>query len=65
MVLFRKKCAYCNEKIEKGKEFLSEVKVPEFKNKSIVPFCSTEHVDFYKKFVKGIPSKNSCPHCRN
>ena len=65
MGLFRKKCAYCNKKIERGDEIMAEVKVPEFKNKVIRPFCSEEHADFYKKFVKGTPSKNSCPYCKS
>jgi len=65
MVLFRKRCAYCNEKIGKGKEIAAEVKTPEFKNKTIKHFCSEEHLEFYKKYVKGTPSKSSCPYCTN
>jgi len=65
MNLFKKKCFYCKIKIEKGGEVFTEVKVPEFKNKVIRAFCSKEHAEFYKKYVKGILSKNSCPYCRN
>jgi len=64
MSLFKKKCAYCNQKIEKGKEVLALVKVPAFKDKVRRPFCSEEHAEFYKKYVKGTPSKNSCPYCK-
>ncbi len=64
MVLFKKKCQYCGIKIEKDKEVFAEVKVPEFKNKIIKPFCSDEHAELYKKCVKGTLSSNSCPFCR-
>lgn len=64
MVLFKKRCQYCGEKIEKGKEVSVEVKIPEFINKVIKPFCSEEHAELYKKCVKGTSSKNSCPFCR-
>lgn len=63
MGLFKKKCAYCKKKIDKGDEVWEEVKVPEFKNKVIRPFCSEEHAEIYKKCVKGTPSGNSCPFC--
>ena len=65
MTLFKKKCQYCGIKIEKGKEIFTEVKVPEFKEKVKKAFCSQEHAELYKKYVKGIPSKNSCPYCKN
>jgi len=65
MSLFKKKCAYCNEKIEKGNEILAEVKVPEFVNKVTKSFCSSEHLELYIKYVKGTPSKNSCPYCKS
>jgi len=65
MNLFKKKCQYCGIKIEKGKGIFIEVKVPEFKNKVIRAFCSQEHAEFYKKYVKGVPSKNSCPYCKS
>jgi len=63
MSLFKKKCQYCGNKIEKGEEVFAEVKVPEFKNKMVKPFCSEEHVELYKKCIKGTPSSNSCPYC--
>lgn len=65
MSLFKKKCQYCGIKIGKGEEIFAEVKVPEFKNKVIKPFCSEEHAEFYKNNVKGTPSRSSCPYCKN
>jgi hypothetical protein len=65
MGLFKKKCAYCNKKINKGDEILAEVKVPEFINKVTRAFCSPEHVELYKQYVKNIPKVNSCPYCRD
>ena len=64
MGLFKKKCNYCGVKIEKGEEVFAEVKVPEFKDKIVKPFCSKEHAEFYKKYVIGTKSANSCPYCR-
>ena len=63
MSLFKKKCEYCKEKIEKGKEVLAEVKVPEFKNKIIKPFCSKKHAELYKANIKGTPRTKYCPRC--
>ena len=45
MVLFKKKCEYCQAKIEKGKELWEGVKVPEFKGVRLKPFCSKEHAE--------------------
>jgi len=63
MSLFKKKCAYCKEKIDKGKEVWREVKVPEFTGLHLLPFCCKEHSEFYKKNVKGIPRTKYCPRC--
>jgi len=65
MSLFKKKCAYCNKKIEKGQKITALVKVPHLKDKVIRSFCTEEHAEFYKRYVKGTPSKNSCPYCRS
>ena len=54
---FKKKCEYCGVKIEKGKEIFTEVKVPEYIDKMDKPFCSDEHADYYKMYVKGTPCK--------
>jgi len=63
MDLFKKKCAYCGEKINKGDEIFEKVKVPEFKNKVKKSFCSKEHAELYQKNIKGTPRRNFCPHC--
>jgi len=65
MVLLKKRCTYCKERINKGDEVWEEVKVPEFKNKIIKSFCSKEHAELYKKNVKGTSSRSSCPYCKN
>ena len=63
MNLFKKKCQYCGTKIEKGKEIFTEVKIPEFKNKKIKPFCSEEHARLYKEYSKNIKKIGFCPNC--
>jgi hypothetical protein len=64
MNLFKKKCLYCETKIEKGEEVLAKVKVPEFTELKLKAFCSEEHAELYKKYITGTPSRNSCPYCR-
>ncbi|MBD3252204.1 hypothetical protein GF386_00545 [Candidatus Pacearchaeota archaeon] len=64
MALFKKRCAYCKEKIDKDDEVWEKVKVPEFKNRKNKVFCSKEHAELYKKNVKGTPSKSLCPYCK-
>ncbi len=64
MGLFKKKCTYCNKKINKGEEVWEEVKVPEFTGIRLRAFCSKEHVELYKKRVKEAPKIKSCPMCR-
>ena len=64
MVLFKKKCAYCKERIEKGEEVWAEVKDPVFVELKLKPFCSFLHAELYKKNMTGTPSANSCPNCR-
>ena len=64
MGLFRKKCAYCGEIIQKGEEILVGVKLPEFTGLRSQPFCCSEHAEMYKKYVRGTPSRSSCPHCK-
>ncbi len=64
MGLFKKKCTYCNKKINKGEEVWEEVKVPEFTGIRLQAFCSKEHAELYKKRVKEAPKIKSCPMCR-
>ena len=64
MNIFKKKCSYCGEKINKGDEVWKEVKIPEFTGLKMKPFCSKEHANLYKKYIKGTPSGCSCPYCK-
>lgn len=63
MDLFKKRCTFCKKKIIKGKEVWEKVKVPEFKEEIRKPFCSSEHVELYKRCIKGTPRRKFCPHC--
>jgi len=47
MSLFGKKCEYCNKKIEKGKEIVKDVKLPEFVGTRPKNFCCQEHAENY------------------
>ena len=64
MGLFTKKCFYCKEKIERGKEVKGVVKVPEFTEKVEKIFCCERHLELYKKNILGTPRVNTCPNCR-
>ena len=64
MSLFKKKCMYCEAKIEKGKEIFEKVKVLEFIDPKIKAFCCEEHLEFYKNKIKEASKLNSCPMCR-
>lgn len=59
MSLFRKKCEYCREKIEKGKEVFRDVKDPVFVGTKGKTFCCSEHADAYEKEV------NNAKKCRS
>jgi len=48
MVLFKKKCGYCKEKINKGSERIRDVKDPVFTGTVKMPFCSEGHADSYE-----------------
>ena len=63
MKLFKKKCAYCNKKIEKGKEVFAEVKIPEFIDRKIKVFCSGDHFKKYLLENKETQSKSACINC--
>ncbi len=64
MDLFKKKCTYCGNKINKGKEIFEKVKVPEFVYNKVRAFCCKEHVELYKKKVRDLPKVRSCPMCK-
>lgn len=48
MGLFKKRCKYCKEKIDKGKEIFRYVKDPVFTGRVKKVFCSDEHADLYE-----------------
>ena len=63
MSLFRKKCEYCREKVEKGKEIFRDVKDPVFVGTRRKAFCCEKHADFYEQEIKKAKKcENSC--CR-
>ncbi len=49
MNLFRKKCVYCRNKIDKDKEIKKNVKIPGFVGTHPKNFCSEEHSSNYEK----------------
>jgi len=49
MGLFKKKCEYCKEKIDKGSEMFRYVKDPAFIGTRERVFCSEEHADSYEE----------------
>ncbi|MDA3836511.1 MAG: hypothetical protein PF542_02715 [Nanoarchaeota archaeon] len=63
MKLFKKKCDYCGQRIDKGKEFFKEVKVPEFIDPKIKTFCSKEHFEEY--LMRNHGTKSRKPYCLN
>ena len=52
MGLFKKKCAYCRNKIEKGNEIKKNVKVPGFVGTHPKPFCTENHANVYEQEVE-------------
>lgn len=64
MNLFKKKCAYCKKKIEKGKEIFKEVKVSTLIGTREKAFCCSKHVNEYKKeieeYLKKPQKRGSC-----
>ena len=52
MDLFRKKCEYCKEKIDKGKEIFKDVKVLGFIGTRKKAFCCEEHANSYEKEIE-------------
>lgn len=49
MVLFKKKCGFCNKRIEKGKEFFKEVKDPVYTEKITKAFCCSGCAKHYEE----------------
>ncbi len=49
MELFKKKCSYCDKKIEKGTEVFKEVKDPAFNGTKRKAFCCNVCVKSYEE----------------
>ena len=66
MNLFRNKCEYCKEKIEKRQEIFRDVKIPGFIGTRKKAFCCNEHAESYKQAIeehlKKSKSGGSCCH---
>jgi len=52
MSLFRKKCEYCKEIINKGEEVFKNVKDPVFIRKRQKAFCCSEHAGGYEREIE-------------
>lgn len=52
MGLFKKKCEYCKEKVDKGKGAFRDVKDPVFVGTKKKTFCSEGHADLYEEESK-------------
>ena len=63
MGLLKSKCGYCKVRIEKGKEFFKDVKVPEFVGTRRKPFCCSEHAENYQKEILEKPKKSGGGCC--
>ncbi len=61
--LFKKKCTYCREKIEKEQEEFREVKIPGYVGTFNKPFCSKEHANKYEEEIRNIPQSKSGGGC--
>ena len=62
--LFKKKCMYCREKIEKGQEKFKEIKIPGYIGTFNRPFCSKEHVGKYDEEIGNRPQQKVMGCCR-
>ncbi|PIO07349.1 hypothetical protein COU59_03415 [Candidatus Pacearchaeota archaeon CG10_big_fil_rev_8_21_14_0_10_34_12] len=52
MSLLKKKCAYCGNKIDRGREVFRDVKIIGFVGTKRKPFISKEHADSYEKEIE-------------
>ncbi len=52
MGLFKKKCTYCRNKIDKNKEVKRDVKVPGFTGTHPKHFCNEGHASSYEKEIE-------------
>ncbi len=61
MGLFKKRCMYCKEKIEKGHEKFADVKVIGYVGTFKKPFCDDDHIIRYNKEVEEmVKNKSGC-----
>ena len=60
MGLFRKKCAYCEEKIERGSEVFRDVKDPVFVGTKKKAFCCDSHAEAYTRECCGKKCTSGC-----
>jgi hypothetical protein len=63
MGLFKKKCAYCRSKIDKGREVFRDVRVPGFVGTRKLAFASVEHADSYESEVEEHMRKSKGGSC--
>ncbi len=63
MGILKKKCAYCGNKIDKGKEVFRDVKVPGFIGTRKTAFMSEEHADKYEDEVSKTSKKSGHGCC--
>ena len=61
MGLFKNKCEYCKNKIEKEQEVFRDVKDPVFVGTKQKAFCCSEHADSYEYEVSNTKKcRSSC-----
>ena len=60
MGLFRKKCEYCKQKIEKNQEVLRDIKDPAFIGTREKTFCCENNANSYEKESKGKSCGGGC-----
>lgn len=63
MGLFRKRCVYCREMIEKGHEKFAEVKIIGYVGTFNKPFCCDEHIIAYQEEIKNAAKKKGSCCC--
>lgn len=63
MSLFKKKCAYCEGKIDKDKEISKEVGTPGWVGIKKKAFCCKEHVERYEAEMEEYKNKSKTGGC--
>ena len=57
--LIKDKCTYCRTPIERGREFQAAVKVPGMIGTFEKKFCSSDHINAYRKELKDRPKRGA------